>query len=125
MLINLSNHPSANWPPEQFAAAQVIGEVVDLPFPSVDPVGDAVYVQAVCNEYLQKINDICRDAALCVSTATVHIMGEMTLTYALVNALQKQGVTCVASTTERITSEENGIKISGFKFKQFRKYIAG
>ena len=122
MLINLSNHPSANWPPEQFAAAQVIGEVVDLPFPSVDPAGDAEYLQVVCNEYLQKINDICRDAAHRVSTVTVHIMGEMTLTYSLVNALQEQGLTCVASTTERISVEKDGMKTSEFRFVQFRKY---
>ena len=122
MLINLSNHPSANWPPEQLAAAQVFCEVVDLPFPSVDPAGDTEYMQAVRNEYLKKINDICRDAALRVSTATVHIMGEMTLTYALVNALQKQGATCIASTTERITTEQDGKKTSEFRFVQFRKY---
>ena len=122
MLINLSNHPSVNWPPEQLATAQVFGEIVDLPFPSVDPAGDTEYIQAVCNEYLQKINDICRDAACRVSIVTVHIMGEMTLTYALVNALQKRGTTCVASTTERISVEKDGMKTSEFRFVQFRKY---
>ena len=52
----------------------------------------------------------------------VHIMGEMTFTFAMVNALHKKGITCIASTTERISSEENGVKTSEFKFVQFRKY---
>jgi hypothetical protein len=122
MFINISNHPSANWTSGQLASAQVYGKVVDLPFPSVDPDGDAAYIQAMCHEYLQKINDICSDAARLVSTVTVHIMGEMTFSFALINALQKLGATCVASTTERITTEQDGRKTSEFRFVQFRKY---
>jgi hypothetical protein len=122
MLINLSNHPSSNWPSQQLAAAYIYGETIDLPFPVVEPFGDEEYIQLLCTEYLQKIDDICKDAACCVSTLTVHIMGEMTFIFAMVNALQKRGITCVASTTERVSSEENGVKTSEFRFVQFRKY---
>ena len=122
MLINLSNHPSTNWTSQQLAAAQVYGKVIDLPFPKIDPVGDEEYIQVLCEEYLRKMDDICRDVARNVSTVTVHIMGEMTFIFAMVNALQKRGILCVASTTERVASEENDVKTSEFRFVQFRKY---
>jgi len=128
MLINLSNHPSTKWSPEQLAAAQVFGKVVDLPFPDVDPSGGEAYIRSLCESYLQKIDHISRDGASTVSMTcpvsevTVHIMGEMTLTFALVNALQSRGTTCVASTTERIVTEANGVRTSAFHFRQFRKY---
>ena len=122
MLINLSNHPSANWPARQVdAAVRAYGSIMDLPFPDVDPSGDEEYIRIICDEYLRKIDDICRDAE-CSVTMTIHIMGEMTLVYAMVNALHKRGITCVASTTERIASEKNGVKTSEFRFVQFRKY---
>ena len=122
MLINLSNHPSPNWPEAQLQAASQYGKIIDLPFPEVDPACNQEYIQTLCEEYLQKINDICRDTACHISTFTVHIMGEMTFTFSMVNALQEQGVTCVASTTERVSSEEKGVKKSEFRFVQFRKY---
>jgi len=122
MLINLSNHPSTKWSPEQFAATRIFGKVVDLPFPDVDPSGDEEYIRSLCETYLQKIYDMGRDGECAASEVTVHIMGEMTLTFALVNALQSRGITCVASTTERVVTEVNGIRTSAFHFKQFRKY---
>jgi len=122
MLINLSNHPSPDWSPQQLASALIYGEIIDLPFPVVDPSGNEEYIQSLCEKYLQKIGDICRDVACNVSTITVHIMGEMTFTLAMINALQKRDIACVASTTERISLEKNGVKTSEFGFVQFRKY---
>lgn len=44
MLLNLSNHPSSLWCDEQKKAAETLfGEIVDLPFPQVDPNGDEAY----------------------------------------------------------------------------------
>jgi len=41
-LINLSNHPSGNWPAEQIQVAQAqYGRVVDMPFPRINPSMDA------------------------------------------------------------------------------------
>ena len=53
---------------------------------------------------------------------TVHVMGEMTFTYYLVSLLKAKGITCVASTTERIIEEKDGMKTSLFKFVKFREY---
>jgi hypothetical protein len=118
MLINLSNHPSGKWSLEQLQAAAQFGEIVDLPFPNVSPDGDGVYIRALCDEYVSKVEQIAGDRK-----ATVHVMGETTFTFVIVNALIRKEFTCIASTTERVVREENGEKITKFEFKQFRKYL--
>ena len=118
MFLNLSNHPSAKWSAEQTEAAkQLYGEIVDLPFPVVDSAGDEAYIAALADEYCSKVIEYAK-----VQPVTVHLMGEMTFTFALLQRLQAQEITCVASTTERETMEENGVKTSIFKFVKFRKY---
>lgn len=115
MLLNLSNHPSASWPVTQLAAAGGESQVLDMPFPTVDPSGDEAYIESLADEYLDKI----------ISTkdvTAVHIMGEMNFTYAMVNRLKANGIRCLASTTKRETVEENGVKISKFNFVKFREY---
>lgn len=117
-LINLSNHPSTNWSETQIKAASKYGEIVDLPFPSVDAAGDEVYIAALADEYLSKVLQIASGR-----NVTVHLMGEMTFTFALVKLLQKEGLDCIASTTEREVIElPSGKKEATFKFVKFRKY---
>ncbi|MDR3245034.1 MAG: CRISPR-associated protein [Prevotellaceae bacterium] len=117
MIINLSNHSSAFWQAPQLEAATVYGEIIDLPFPFVNPEGDEKYIQSLGDEYVEKIEQLAQG-----KNVTVHLMGELTLTYCLVNALTAKGIKCIASTTERIVEEKDGAKISEFRFKQFRKY---
>ena len=119
MFINLSNHPSANWSAEQTEAAKrLYGAIVDLPFPAVDPAGDEAYIAALADEYCQNVLVISGD-----ENVTVHLMGEMTLTFALLQRLLSHGILCVASTTRRETVEyPDGRKESSFKFVRFRKY---
>lgn len=119
MLINLSNHPSAKWSAEQAEAARrLFGEVVDLPFPVVDPAGDEDHIASLTDEYFRRILEIAEEQHV-----TVHLMGEMTLTYALVQRLHAHGIPCVASTTKRETIDyADGRRESLFKFVQFRKY---
>ncbi len=119
MLINLSNHPSNKWTFEQLKAAESFGHIVDLPFPEVNPMGDEIYIDQLVNEYFEKVRSLSGG-----SKAVVHIMGEMTFTYALINKLKKNGIECLASTTERIVNEfGNGQKNATFRFVLFRKYI--
>lgn len=54
--------------------------------------------------------------------AAIHITGEMTFTFNLVHLLKEAGIPCIASTTERIVTEENGKKIVQFQFIQSREY---
>lgn len=120
MLINFSNHPSASWDERQSSAAMEYGTVVDLPFPSVDSTEDEQYIQALTDTYLEKIVAI----AGTPENATIHIMGEMTLTFALVKALQAKGFRCIASTTDRVvTILPDGTKNVSFSFSRFREYL--
>jgi hypothetical protein len=118
MLINLSNHPSHLWKEEQLEAASYYGEVVDVPFPDIDPEGDEVYIQKLCHEYIEKILQLSQERNI-----TVHVMGEMTFTHCLVRELLSKGIPCVASTSRRIVSDTgNGTKEVQFVFSQFREY---
>lgn len=120
MLINLSNHPSSNWSQEQIETAKrFYGDIVDLPFPNVDPAGNEEYIEALAGEYCKKVEELAAG-----KDVTVHLMGEMALTLALVQRLQTQGIPCVAATTKRETVEyADGRKESVFKFVRFRKYL--
>ncbi len=118
MLLNLSNHPSTNWPANQLeAATQQFGGVQDMPFPEIVPEWGADEVLQLAERYY---NDIRKSALL---PSAVHLMGELTFTFALVQKLKAAGISCIASTTERIVNlDENGTKHSTFRFVRFRKY---
>lgn len=122
MLINISNHPSSKWSNEQIQAAYKIAKdnvIVDIPFPNVNPHEGGMYIEELIGIMLDTI-----DSAIDKHTPTMikyHIMGEMGLTYRLVNTLGSN--VCYHSTTERVTVEKpDGTKESIFKFVQFRKY---
>ena len=117
MFINLTNHPSGNWSDEQRNAALCYGKIVDLLFPIIEPTYTKDDIMSLVKEYMDVIMGIKEEETV------VHVMGEMTFTYNMVNALKGAGITCVASTTERnITILPDGKKISEFKFVQFREY---
>ena len=77
----------------------------------------------------EEIIDICHQLSKSIlligsrEESFIHIMGEMTLTFALVTELKDLGYTCLASTTERkVEINENGDKVVHFEFVQFREY---
>jgi hypothetical protein len=119
MLINLSNHPLDEWDEKQKKeAASLYGEVIDIPFPTVPPQADPLEIDKMTDEYLQKIQTVTKN-----NEVVVHIMGEMTFCYALIQKLQKQNIKCVASTTERnVRFLPTGERAVDFKFIQFRAY---
>lgn len=118
MLINLSNHPYTIWSDTQQEAAKEYGEIVDLPFPEVEAAADENHIRHMADEYLQKVKQLANGR-----TATIHLMGEMTLTFALVKRLQNDGFSCVASTSKRIVNEtEPDYKEVVFQFEKFRRY---
>lgn len=116
MLINLTNHPSKGWSEAQLHAAQEYGEIVDIHFPNIEPSFTKSMVNSLAGNTVDTITAFGKDVV-------VHIMGEMTFTYAVVSRLKSLGITCLASTTERNTVvTPDGKKISEFKFVQFREY---
>ena len=116
IFINLSNHPSEGWSEEQLAAAQKYGEVMDIHFPNIEPTFTTSMVNSLADITVDTITALGKDIV-------VHIMGEMTFTFAVVSRLKAMGIKCVASTTDRNTIiTPDGKKISEFKFVQFREY---
>ncbi len=121
MLINLSNHPISCWSQNQLAAAkELYVDVIDLPFPAVPPQSDEVSIADLAQEYQDRCLSTLHQFPL--QKNAVHVMGEMTLTYALVSLLLKDGVDCVASTTERIVTGIQGKDVPEFRFVRFRRY---
>ncbi len=123
MLLNLSNHPISSWDSSQLLTAQEIyGTVTDLDFPKVRPEADEEEIDRLALKYFDVVsahfdqcaNDNCHNA--------VHIQGEFTFCFRLVNLLKSSGIECIASTTEREVRENGNQKTSTFKFIRFRKY---
>lgn len=118
VLINLSNHLYENWSVAQKKAAATFGSCIDLPFPMVDAESDEEAIKELATEYRLKVKQLSQGKEV-----VVHLMGEMTLTFALVEQLRKIGISCVASTSERLVTEHtSGYKEVLFEFKRFRKY---
>lgn len=119
IIINLSNHPSDSWSNSQRIAAIEYGEIIDLPFPEVDPAGDEFYIEGLADEYVEKIQQIANKKSV-----TIHLMGEMTLTFAIISRLHNLDMACIASTSRRVVTEtQSGHKEIQFEFEQFRNYI--
>ncbi len=124
LLLNLSNHPSTQWPEKQLSVArEMFGEVMDLSFPLIQPDASLEEVCNISKQYILQILDLKKK----YSNIAVHIMGEFTFTYRMVRELEKEGIPCYASTTRRtaeIVMENNQVsKISKFEFVAFRKYF--
>jgi len=117
LFLNLSNHPSAQWSPQQRHAAQAFGDIRDWEFPQIPSEADAVQIARMAQEAASKIIELAQDHDL-----TVHVMGEMTFTFQLVERLKAFGIRCVASTTKRVVEEDGDKRTYTFKFVQFREY---
>ena len=121
MFINISNHPYEQWDSDQKEAAAKYGECIDIPFPSVDEKGDEDYIAKLADDYLLKV--LKQIGKHNKKGITVHLMGEMTFSVALLERLKRNYIQCVASTSQRQALEiGNGKKESVFKFMKFRKY---
>lgn len=110
MFLNLSNHPSADWPAAQRASAEAIGgEILDEPFPDVPP-------EAAEDLILRTGEQLARRLVSLVPAAAM-VQGEFTLAFYLVAALESRGIPCYAATTRRAGPES-----PGFRFVRFRRY---
>ena len=119
IFVNHTNHPSERWSAEQISAAQVYGEILDIPFPAVDAEATPAQVAALVEENLEKI--------LALKPAAVLCQGEFNYTFVLVERLKSFGVKVVAATSERATVDEilldgSTRQVSTFRFVQFREY---
>ncbi len=118
LFLNLSNHPVSQWSADQLEAARQYGEVRDLPFPQINPDATEDGINSLVEQYLSVIRQVGSPQEV-----VVHLMGELTFCFALVERLKAEGYTCLASTTERIVSQiDSQTKQATFRFVKFRKY---
>lgn len=139
--VNVSNHPSAKWGEDQKQALCEAGamsdgeewfcpapEILDIPFPAVNPEWNKKQVQAEAERVAALVDeavspDLYDSNGNLVGTSAIHVMGESGLVYALVSLLIQRGFLVLHSTTERVAVERpDGTKESIFKFKRFRQY---
>ena len=102
------------WSEKQLAESMRYGDIVDLPFPVVDPKLSKNEVHELAEEYLARINEL--------DPAIVLVQGEMTLTFQLVQMLKDKGIKVVAACTERQTEDYSDGKITVFEFAGYREY---
>ena len=119
IFLNHTNHPSDKWSSEQIAAAEIFGEIIDLPFPAIPPEFEKEEVAKKVAENLKKILSLEPVAVLC--------QGEFNYTFAMVSELKKNKIPVFAATSERIVStviQDDGSSksVSTFRFVKFRNY---
>jgi CRISPR-associated protein Csx16 len=123
MLINLSNHPKLNWDKKQLKKAlEKYGSVIDMEFPDINPLATKKNVLNQVSVYSKMIEATFSNINNSIHPNAVHLQGEFTFVYNLVHRLKKNGIKCIASTSKRDVTEENGKKVIRFKFVQFREY---
>lgn len=120
MLLNFSNHPSAQWDDSQLLEAEKYGSVVDMPFPEIDPDWDENELDQLAQDYLLKINQLVLSRN---SKTVIHLMGEYSFCFTMVYKLISQGIEVIVSTSKRQSvMNDDGTKTIRFNFVRFRKY---
>ena len=98
IFVNFSNHPSSRWSEEQLkVAGQQYGEIVDVPFPSLDPCMDERAIAEIGEDCIEKIWELSPCADMC--------QGEFTLTFYVVKRLINKGISYVSACSERSSVE--------------------
>lgn len=121
MFINCTNHPYSCWSEGQlYAAHAAYGDIVDYPFPAVDPLWNEEQLAQEARRIGAELEAMQPDAVLC--------QGEMGMTFALVSLLGEKGIPALHACSERIAREQiapdgRTIKVSEFVFRGFRAYV--
>ena len=119
MFVNISNHPSPKWGPEQLAAAVALGGTVrDIAFPNVPPAADFAAVDLLADSLIEGIS----------AGDVVMVQGEAALCFAATRKLLAKGARVVVASTERRSVETTNpdgtvTKTAVFGFVIFREII--
>ena len=119
MLINFSNHPYEIWVEKQKEAAKQYGEVVDFPFPPINPDMDTEDMRKIVQDCVEKIE--------AMKPTAVMAAGEFTFIFMLVDKLLQDGIKVMCTCSRRLTTETkrpdgSNEKTSVFVFERFRDY---
>ena len=115
LFINFSNHPSDTWTtPQTSAALAYADQIIDIPFPAVDPTMDERGIYDLADKMTSEIMTMNPAAVLC--------QGEFGLCFSVVRRLQKAGVQVLYACSERKVRVEGSTKTVQFDFVKFRRY---
>ena len=98
----------------QLREAEKYGDIVDVPFPDVDPEEDEAYIGVLASEYAERILNLVPDAVLC--------QGEFCLVYRVVSLLKEKNIAVLAACSERCVIQNGDRKEVTFSFRRFRRY---
>ena len=124
--VNVSNTPSTSWPKGQLASAKYVAktdQIIDLPFPKISHEFSLAEVHDAARLLLVKILDVGPRKEL-----VVHVMGESSMLFTLVDALHSYRVRTLCSTmepkiVETILPDGSVSKTEVYEFHRFRDYF--
>ncbi len=119
MFINLSNHSSKNWEQKQIAEAEKYGQIIDFPFPAIDPDYSSEDIDNLVNHYAELV--------LAYDEPVVMLQGEFVFTYRLICKLKDAGIKVISACSRRQVVEyknDSGVAVreSKFIFERFMEY---
>jgi len=121
-LINISNHPSSRWSQSQLQSALAFAEeIIDVPFPLVDPSAREKEIHQMASEIFTKhILSLPK-----WKDSVVMIQGEFSLCYALFMLCKSNALPIAIPTTsrqvrEKVLADGSVIKQATFKFVRWR-----
>ncbi|WP_353684354.1 hypothetical protein V4D30_00800 [Thermodesulfovibrio sp. 3907-1M] len=119
ILINHTNHPSQKWDEKQ---KEYWSEIIDLPFPSIDPKATTEEVDTIAMINFLEIDKIAKEITDKNSNASIFIMlqGEFTYCYLLYQKIRNKFPIAIPTTERKVIEKENGEKISIFEFVRWR-----
>jgi hypothetical protein len=118
MLINLTNTPSFAWDKTQIdEAVGKYARITDIPFPIVSPWYSLAEVEKTAQEYFERIEAVLE---LYNEENAVHIKGDNTFTFILLDKLRKAGIKAITSTFMKVMNEKDND--SQYEFIMFREY---
>lgn len=117
LLINHTNHPYARWSePQKLHTTEIYKEVIDMPFPNVDP-------RMSINDIRLKVIDQLDHLNLSYTNYDILITGEMTYVYQYVTEASARRIRCICATTKRHTQTmDDGSILRTFTFIKYRDY---
>lgn len=118
MFVNFTNHPSSRWGKEQLEASAPYGEIIDIPFPQIDPEASAEEITEKAERYAELILSRKPDFVLC--------QGEFCMAYHVIRLLKEKGIPVGAACSERRVQEKVGAagteKTVLYRFVKYREY---
>lgn len=121
MFINVTNYPSLDWEEKQQREAALFGCVEDLIFPNVDASLSASEVTEMAHQMVEQIVRIIWEGN--DRKNGVLIMGEPSLTYALVQECQLRRITAFCATFRIELNEDEELTQQFVKFREYARRI--